>query len=423
MPSKARVMRQAYAGLLWSKQFYHYVVKDWLDGDPHTPPPPPQRKTGRNWEWRHVFCRDVLSMPDKWEYPWFASWDLAFHMIPLAHVDPQFAKDQLLLLMREWYMHPNGQLPAYEFAFGDVNPPVHAWACWRVYKIAGNRQPGGRDRLFLERAFQKLMINFTWWVNRKDVEGHNIFAGGFLGLDNIGIFDRSKPLPGGGRLDQADGTAWMAFFCATMLSMALELARMTRPTRTSPASSSSTSSPSPTPSTPWAARGCGTSRTASTTTSSAADCAMPSRCACGRWSASSRCSPARSCARRSSGKLQGLLQSGCSGSWSTGRTWPGSLPMKPRAAPGSDAHLGGGRYLLAIPSKEKLQRVLRYVLDEKEFLSPHGIRSLSRGLQGPARMSWNLDGQHYEAAYTPRPSPTRPCSAETPTGAGRSGSR
>lgn len=217
-----RVLRQARAGLLWSKQFYHYIVADWLDGDPGQPPPPEQRKSGRNAHWRHLFNRDVISMPDKWEYPWYASWDLAFHMIPFAEFDPDFAKKQILLFLREWYMHPNGQIPAYEFAFSDVNPPVHAWAAWRVYKISGAR--GGRDRLFLERVFQKLLINFTWWVNRKDEEGNHIFEGGFLGLDNIGVFDRGQPVPGGGCLEQADGTAWMAFYCATMLGMALELA-------------------------------------------------------------------------------------------------------------------------------------------------------------------------------------------------------
>jgi len=217
-----RVMRQGWAGLLWSKQFYQYIVRQWLEGDPAYPPPPANRWQGRNHEWTHVHCRDVLSMPDTWEYPWFAAWDLAFHMIPFAAVDPEFAKQQLILLLREWYMHPNGQIPAYEFAFDDVNPPVHAWACWRVYKMTGER--GRRDRLFLERVFQKLMLNFTWWVNRKDAEGNNLFGGGFLGLDNIGVFDRSKPLPDGGHLEQADGTAWMAFFCSTMLSMALELA-------------------------------------------------------------------------------------------------------------------------------------------------------------------------------------------------------
>jgi hypothetical protein len=218
-----RVARQGYAGLLWSKQFYHYIIDGWLKGDATQPQPPAERLGGRNREWSHLHSQDIISMPDKWEYPWFAAWDLAFHMIPMAQVDPDFAKHQLQLFLREWYMHPNGQIPAYEFAFGDVNPPVHAWAAWRVYKISGQR--GARDREFLEGVFQKLLLNFTWWVNRKDAEGNNLFQGGFLGLDNIGVFDRSKPLPTGGFLQQADGTAWMAFYCLTMLAMALELAQ------------------------------------------------------------------------------------------------------------------------------------------------------------------------------------------------------
>ncbi len=221
-PQGLEVARQAYAGLLWTKQFYHYAVREWLKGDPSQPAPPFERMFGRNHDWPHLFNRDVISMPDKWEYPWYAAWDLAFHMVPFAEIDAEFAKRQLILFLREWYMHPNGQIPAYEFAFSDVNPPVHAWGCWRVYKIADER--GHRDRAFLERAFHKLMLNFTWWVNRKDPNGRNLFAGGFLGLDNIGVFDRSKPLPTGGHLEQADGTAWMAFYCGTMLSMALELA-------------------------------------------------------------------------------------------------------------------------------------------------------------------------------------------------------
>lgn len=215
-----QVSRQAYAGLLWTKQFYYYAVREWLEGDPAQPPPASTR--GRNSDWRHLYNRDIISMPDKWEYPWYAAWDLAFHMISFAMIDPDFAKRQLILFLREWYMHPNGQIPAYEFAFSDVNPPVHAWACWRVYKITGPR--GKRDYNFLARAFHKLLLNFTWWVNRKDLKGNNLFAGGFLGLDNIGVFDRSAPLPLGGHLEQADGTAWMAFYCATMLAMALELA-------------------------------------------------------------------------------------------------------------------------------------------------------------------------------------------------------
>jgi len=217
------VIRQACAGLVWTKQSFHYVVREWLDGDPAQPAPPASRRRGRNADWSHVHCRDVLSVPDKWEYPWFAAWDLAFHAVAFARIDADFAKHQLLLLLREWYMHPNGQIPAYEFAFDDVNPPVHAWACWNVYRIEAER--GRPDRDFLARVFQKLLLNFTWWVNRKDVSGKHVFAGGFLGLDNIGVFDRSRPLPTGGHLEQADGTAWMAIFCTTMLAMAIELAR------------------------------------------------------------------------------------------------------------------------------------------------------------------------------------------------------
>lgn len=222
-PEERTIQRQAYAGLLWSKQFYWYSVKEWLKGDPSQPAPPKERSTGRNSDWTHVYNRDILSMPDTWEYPWYAAWDLAFHAVAFARIDPDYAKQQLLLLMREWYMHPNGHLPAYEFALSDVNPPVHAWACWHVYKLSGPK--GSRDRDFLLRAFHKLLINFTWWVNRKDVRGDNLFSGGFLGLDNIGVFDRSRPLPTGGILEQSDATAWMAFYCGTMLTIALELAR------------------------------------------------------------------------------------------------------------------------------------------------------------------------------------------------------
>lgn len=218
------IQRQAFAGMLWSKQFFYYDVQQWLDGDEGHPPPPESRKNGRNREWTHLNNADVISMPDTWEYPWYAAWDLAFHCIPLAMVDSRFAKDQLVLLTREWYMHPNGQLPAYEWAFGDVNPPVHAWAAWRVYKIDKKIHGGDGDLPFLERIFHKLLLNFTWWVNRKDVDGNNLFQGGFLGLDNIGIFDRSAPLPTGGHIEQSDGTSWMAMYCLNMLRIALELA-------------------------------------------------------------------------------------------------------------------------------------------------------------------------------------------------------
>ncbi len=218
------IMRQSLAGLLWSKQFYYYDVKQWIEGDESAPPPPAERETGRNSGWGHLYNDDIISMPDKWEYPWYAAWDLAFHCVPLALVDSDFAKQQLVLLLREWYMHPNGQLPAYEWAFGDVNPPVHAWAAWRVYKI-DKKRCGKGDTEFLERVFHKLLLNFTWWVNRKDAEGRNVFQGGFLGLDNIGVFDRSAPLPTGGHIEQSDGTSWMGMYCLNMLAIAMELAR------------------------------------------------------------------------------------------------------------------------------------------------------------------------------------------------------
>jgi hypothetical protein len=219
-----QVQRQAYAGLLWSKQVYVWDLSQWLSGDPAGPEPPAERRRGRNSGWLHFNTTHVLSVPDTWEYPWFAAWDLAFHCIPLAYVDPEFAKDQLTIMLREWYMHPNGQIPAYEWSFDDVNPPVHAWAAWRVFQI-DRELHGTGDRGFLERVFHKLLLNFTWWVNRKDPNGLNVFQGGFLGLDNIGVFDRSIALPSGGYLQQSDGTAWMGMYCLNMLVMALELAR------------------------------------------------------------------------------------------------------------------------------------------------------------------------------------------------------
>ena len=218
------VQRQAFAGMLWSKQYYNYSVKPWLEGDSATPTPPSDRLKGRNAQWFHLESEDILSMPDKWEYPWFAAWDLAFHAIPIAMIDPDFAKQQLDVITREWFMHPNGQIPAYEWNFGDVNPPVHAWATYRVYKIE-QKMCGKGDRKFLERVFQKLLLNFTWWVNRKDRDGKNVFEGGFLGLDNIGVFDRSAELPTGGYIEQADGSSWMGMYCLNMLTIALELAK------------------------------------------------------------------------------------------------------------------------------------------------------------------------------------------------------
>ncbi len=221
---RQNIQRQAYAGMLWSKQYFNIDMPRWLDGDPGQIPPPESRKKGRNMHWRTLNNEDIISMPDKWEYPWYAAWDLAFHCVPLAQLDAEFAKSQLVLFLREWYMHPNGQLPAYEWAFGDVNPPVHAWACLQVYQI-DKAKTGKEDIDFLKKVFQKLLINFTWWVNRKDQQGNNVFEGGFLGLDNIGVFDRSNQIPGGGYLEQADGTAWMAMYCLNMLEMALEIAQ------------------------------------------------------------------------------------------------------------------------------------------------------------------------------------------------------
>ena len=388
-----RVMRQGYAGLLWTKQFYHYVVDDWLTGDAEQPPPPPERLRGRNADWPHVYSRDVISMPDKWEYPWFAAWDLAFHMIPFARIDPAFAKKQLLLFLREWYMHPNGQIPAYEFCFSDVNPPVHAWACWRVYKMTAPR--GERDREFLARAFQKLLMNFTWWVNRKDEAGRHVFSGGFLGLDNIGVFDRSKPLPTGGRLDQADGTAWMAFYCATMLAMALELA--------------------------------GDDPTYEDIASkffehfiAIAD-AMNSLGGTGLWD-------------ETDGFYYDQLLIGEQPVPLRTRSLVGLLPLiaaevleddviqrlpgfkkrmdwflryRPDLAQhiayleiGEDAVEPHTHRLLAIPSRDRLERVLRYLLDEDEFLSPYGIRSLSRHHERHP-YSFGVDGETYRVDYQP----------------------
>jgi hypothetical protein len=218
------IQRQAFAGMLWSKQYYNIDIPRWLKGDPGQPAPSQSRWAGRNHHWYTLNNEDIISMPDKWEYPWYAAWDLAFHCVPLSMIDPQFAKEQLILFLREWYMHPNGQLPAYEWAFGDVNPPVHAWSCLQVYKMDKART-GKPDVQFLERVFQKLLINFTWWVNRKDHKGNNVFEGGFLGLDNIGVFDRSNMIPGGGKLEQADGTSWMAMYSLNMLEMALEISQ------------------------------------------------------------------------------------------------------------------------------------------------------------------------------------------------------
>jgi hypothetical protein len=384
------VARQGDAGLLWTKQYYHYAVREWLEGDPAQPVPPAQRLEGRNADWGHLHNRDVISMPDKWEYPWYAAWDLAFHMIPFARLDPHFAREQLILFLREWYMHPNGQIPAYEFHLGDVNPPVHAWACWRVYKMTGPR--GKRDRVFLARVFQKLLLNFTWWVNRKDAEGKNLFSGGFLGLDNIGVFDRSRPLPTGGHLEQADATAWMAFYCATMLSMALELARE------SPAYEDMASK-------------------FFEHFVAIAD-AMNHLGGHGLWD-------------EEDGFYYDELHLHGRGIPLKVRSLVGLTPLFAveileddvvDRLPGfkkrlewflenrSDlaAHIaycdrrrgGRGLSLLAIPSRERLERVLRYLLDEDEFLSPHGIRSLSR-VHAREPYRFFVNGEEHRVTYVP----------------------
>ena len=393
------VARQAYAGLLWTKQFYHYVIDEWNRGDPAQPVPPQERAraAARNADWGHLYNRDIISVCDKWEYPWFAAWDLAFHMIPFAKIDPQFAKDQLLLLLREWYMHPNGQIPAYEFALSDVNPPVHAWACWRVYKMTGKR--GQRDRLFLARVFQKLMLNFTWWVNRKDPEGKNIFAGGFLGMDNIGVFDRSQALPTGGHLEQADGTAWMAFYCATMLAMALELA---------------------------------SEDSAYEDVASkffehfvAIADAMNTLGGNGLWDENEgfyydqlhidhQLIPLR--VRSMVGlmpliavevleedviqKLPGFrkrMQWFLDNRKDLAKNISYMETLEPNRA--------SALHLLAIPTRERLQRVLQYLFDENEFLSPFGVRSVSRTHEQRPYL-FQADGQEFRVDYVPGESTT-----------------
>ena len=386
-----RIARQAYAGLLWSKQFYHYVVEDWLAGDTKMPPPPASRLEGRNTDWRHLFNRDVLSMPDKWEYPWFAAWDMAFQMIPFARVDPHFAKHQLNLLLREWYMHPNGQIPAYEYNFSDVNPPVHAWACWRVYKMTGPR--GARDRHFLASTFQKLLLNFTWWVNRKDPSGKNLFGGGFLGLDNVGVFDRSKPMPGGGSLTQADGTAWMAFYCSTMLAMALELAE-SDPSYEDIASKFFEHF------------------------LAIAD-AMNSLGGKGLWDETDgfyydqfvlpdgRSAPVRlrsivgiiplfAVEFISLAQLEALPGFARRTRWFQKHRPDLARQISCLTRDGCET----GQFSLAIPTRERLERVLRYVFDEAEFLSPHGVRSLSRVyLDNPYVL--HIAGEEHRVSYVP----------------------
>jgi mannosylglycerate hydrolase MGH1-like protein len=387
----ALVARQAFAGLLWSKQFYEYIVASWLEGDPEQPAPPPERREGRNTRWQQLHARDVLVMPDKWEFPWFATWDHGFQLVTLAKIDPELAKDQALLFLREWYMHPNGQLPAYEFALDDVNPPVHAWACWRIYKMTGRR--GQRDWVFLERALQKLLLNFTWWVNREDREGRNLFRGGFLGLDNVGLFDRSMEPPRGVTYAQADGTAWMAFYCVTMLAMSLELA-MHNPAYEDIASKFFEHFVA----------------IAEAINNFGGD---------GLWN-------------EGDGFYYDAIQINGHVDAVRARSMVGLVTlfavevlddsMIDRLAGFKKRmnwflkyrpHLGrqityatsghddcAGRRLLAIPSRDRLERMLRYVFDEREFLSPYGIRSMSaRHRDQPATLRTEFG--EFQAAYVP----------------------
>lgn len=396
LPQDAQqTVRQAYAGLLWTKQFYNYSVYDWLKGDSKMPPPPPHRKQIRNGDWNHLYNRDIISMPDKWEYPWYAAWDSAFHMIPFGAVDTQFAKDQLILFLREWYMHPNGQIPAYEWNFSDVNPPVHAWACWHVYKRTGE-DGGVCDREFLARTFQKLLLNFTWWVNQKDVLGKHVFSGGFLGLDNIGVFDRSKPLPTGGHLHQADGTAWMGFFCATMLTISLELAAE-NPAYADMASKFFEHFVE------------------------IAD-AMNSEDTNGLWD-------------EEDGFYYDHLYDNGNAIPLRVRSLVGIIPLFTvtviddsvlERLPGfrkrmnwfvknrknqlenltymerdcDESEIPGGSRLLAMPSRERFRKILTYLLDEDEFLSPYGIRSLSK-VHEKEPFVLHINGQEHRVSYLP----------------------
>ncbi len=384
------IARQAFAGMLWSKQFYYYVVQEWLDGDPAMPPPPPERKHGRNADWQFFHACDVLSMPDTWEYPWFAAWDLAFHCVLLALIDSEYAKKQLMLLTREWYMHPNGQLPAYEWLFSDVNPPLFAWAAMRVYQIEARRE-GRQDKLFLERVFQKLLLTFTWWVNRKDARGNNIFQGGFLGLDNIGVFDRDMTLPDGIELDQSDGTSWMGVFASNMLAIALELAPEL------PAYEDIASK--------FFAHFLYIAK------------AMNEIGAEGLWDDAdgfyydflhdgAHSIPLRvrsvvglipliACAVSESPTLASLPDFSKRVRW-----FVENRPDLTESIAYMECAGIGQRYLLALVDNDKLLRILRRMLDPAEFLSPYGVRSLSRiHLERPFTL--DLGGTHYTIGYEP----------------------
>lgn len=396
-PEQQTIARRAFAGLIWTEQFYHYVVRDWLRGDPNSPPPPPERLTGRNSDWSHVFARDILSVCDKWEYPWFATWDLAFHTVAFTPIDPEFAKRQLNLFLREWYMHPNGQLPAYEWAFHDVNPPVYAWAAWRVYKMTATR--GCRDLPFLESTFQKLLLDFTWWVNRKDHEGNNLFAGGFLGMDNIGLFDRSKSLPGGGHLQQADGTAWMAFYAGTMLSIALELAR-TNPVYEDLASKFFEH---------FLAINDSMNHVGGSGLWNEQDGFYYDQL---RLNGQSIVLPVRSMVglipllaaevldEQELHKLPGFYKRL---SWSLRYRDQACDHITRRQVTGEPGHR---RNLFSVLTRDRLERLLHRMLDENEFLSPHGIRSLSKA-HAEQPVIFHFNGQEYRVDYEPGESQTR----------------
>ncbi|KAH9935381.1 Six-hairpin glycosidase-like protein [Fomitopsis serialis] len=390
-----QIMRQALGGMLWTKQYYQFVQNEWLNGDPAQPPPPPERKNVRNKEWKHMYIADILSMPDKWEYPFFAAWDTAFHCIPLAVVDPDFAKKQLDLLTREWYMKPDGQIPAYEWNFSDVNPPVHAWATFRIFKIE-RKLYGREDLAFLERVFQKLLLNFTWWVNRKDQGGNNVFEGGFLGLDNIGVFNRSEPLPTGGVLRQADGTAWMAFYCLNMLNIALELAKH-NPVYEDIASKffehfifiadAMTYRQGEQEMSLWSEEdglyydaiefdGGHTMQ-------------LPVRSLVGLIPLYATCVIEPATLNRVPGFKKRL-------------EW--FIENRPELSERNVANMKAGgrgeRRLLALANKDRLVKILQKMLDENEFFSEHGIRSLSKRHKD---QPWGMDvhGQRYEVNYWP----------------------
>jgi hypothetical protein len=389
-----RIQRQAFAGMLWSKQLYHFNVSEWLDGDPSQPPPPESRKHGRNGSWRHFSAADIMSMPDKWEYPWFAAWDLAFHCVTLSLIDSDFAKKQLLLLCDVRLMHPNGELPAYEWAFGDVNPPVHAWAAMRVFENDRHQSGGIGDLDFLERVFHKLLLNFTWWVNRKDPQGLNIFEGGFLGLDNIGVFDRSRPLPTGGAIEQSDGTAWMAMFCLNMLRMSVELHQRDPAYEDMAIKFLDHFLQIARAMTDMGKKGIGLWDDEDNFFYDVLS--MP----CGRKIPLRLRSMVGLIPLFAVGVFEQDVIERMPEFWrrceSYRTRWPDSVKLVSRwYQPGMD-----GRRLYALARVFRMTKILRRMLDEAEFLSPYGVRALSRSyLDHPYDLEYN--GMHYRVKYEP----------------------